>query len=77
MRFSFLSKKRFASCAENIKRLQNAILLDLDNQDKLGIKMHRLTSNPENVEVELLWGWQLLINRMFLRSISKIVKHHS
>ena len=53
--FSF--QKKFARCVENIKRLQNAILLYLENQDKLGIKMHGLTSNPENVEVELLWTW--------------------
>ena len=63
-------------CNWKYQQLQKAILLDLDNQDKLSIKMHRLTSNPENVEVELLWGWQLLIKREFLRSISKIVKHH-
>ena len=39
--------------------------------------MPGLTSNPENVEVELLWGWKILIKREFLRPIYNIVKHQT
>ena len=57
-----LSPKLVCQLRGRYQEFQNTIWFDLENT-----AVNDLTSNPENVEVELLWSWQLLMKREFLR----------